>query len=63
MGSTSPSSPVSRPSTPQISRPWDARYGQTASPVTPAGSRAIDPSGESSVIPQACVMVMPYSSA
>ena len=31
--------------------------------MTPAGSRAIEPSGDSSVIPQACVMVMPNSSA
>jgi hypothetical protein len=61
-GTTSPVSPVSRPSTPQTSRPWDARYGQTSSPVTPAGSRATEPMGESSVIPQAWVMVSPYSS-
>ena len=31
--------------------------------MTPAGSRATEPSGESSVIPQACVMMIPNSSA
>src|SRR6476660_2021897 len=62
-GSDSPSGPTIRVATAAGMRPWLYRYRHISSPSAPAGGRATEPSGDISVIPQACTTWMPYRSA